>query len=85
MDQRRGTTADHVIIKIAGTAAESGMGFDEIQELLKRAIFNSRSLGVSSSACTLPQTGKATFELPDGEMEFRDGAFMVRLESNACR
>ncbi|MEM7394924.1 MAG: dihydroxyacetone kinase subunit DhaK, partial [Verrucomicrobiota bacterium] len=73
MDERRGTTADHVIIKIAGTAAEAGLGFEEIKDLLKKAIFNSRSLGVSSSACTLPQTGKATFELPEGEIEFGMG------------
>lgn len=73
MEQRRGTTADHVIIKIAGTAAESGLGFQEIRELLKKAIYNSRSLGVSSSACTLPQTGKATFELPEGKIEFGMG------------
>jgi dihydroxyacetone kinase-like protein len=73
MDDRRGTTADHIIIKIAGTAAQSGMDFESIKKLLKKAIFNSRSLGVSLSACTLPETGLATFTLEEGKMEFGMG------------
>jgi dihydroxyacetone kinase-like protein len=73
MDDRRGTTADHLIIKIAGTAAQSGMDFESIKLLLKKAIYNSRSLGVSLSACTLPETGLATFVLEEGKMEFGMG------------
>ena len=73
MDDRRGTTADHIIIKIAGAAAQSGMDFESIKKLLKKAIYNSRSLGVSLSACTLPETGLATFTLEEGKMEFGMG------------
>jgi phosphoenolpyruvate---glycerone phosphotransferase subunit DhaK len=73
MDDRRGTTADHIIIKIAGSAAQSGMDFESIKKLLKKAIYNSRSLGVSLSACTLPETGLATFTLEEGKMEFGMG------------
>ena len=73
MDDRRGTTADHIIIKIAGAAAQSGMGFESIKKILKKAIHNSRSLGVSLSACTLPETGLATFTLEEGKMEFGMG------------
>jgi len=73
MDDRRGTTADHIIIKIAGSAAQSGMNFESIKMLLKKAIFNSRSLGVSLSACTLPETGLSTFSLEEGKMEFGMG------------
>lgn len=73
MDDRRGTTADHLIIKIAGSAAQSGMDFESIKKLLKKAIYNSRSLGVSLSACTLPETGLATFTLEEGKMEFGMG------------
>jgi phosphoenolpyruvate---glycerone phosphotransferase subunit DhaK len=73
MDDRRGTTADHIIIKIAGSAAQSGMDFESIKKLLKKAIYNSRSLGVSLSACSLPETGLATFTLEEGEMEFGMG------------
>lgn len=73
MDQRRGTTADHIVIHIAGAAAEAGMAFDDLKKLIEKAVFNSRSLGVSTSACTLPETGMATFELPAGRMEFGMG------------
>jgi len=73
MDDRRGTTADHIIIKIAGSAAQSGMDFESIKKLLKKAIYNSRSLGVSLTACTLPETGLATFTLEEGKMEFGMG------------
>lgn len=73
MEERRGTTADHLVIHIAGAAAESGMDFDSLIRLLKKAIFNSRSLGVSTAPCTLPETGLSTFELPDGRMEFGMG------------
>ena len=73
MEERRGTTSDHVIIKIAGAASESGLDFDSLIKLLKKAIYNSRSLGVSLSPCTLPETGLATFSLEEGKMEFGMG------------
>ena len=72
-EERRGTTADHVVIHIAGAAAEAGLSFEEVKAVIEKAVFNSRSLGVSTSACTLPETGKATFELPAGRMEFGMG------------
>ncbi|MFO7929505.1 MAG: dihydroxyacetone kinase subunit DhaK [Candidatus Humimicrobiaceae bacterium] len=72
-EDRRGTTADHIIIKMAGAASEAGMGFDNMIELSRKAVYNSRSLGVSLSACTLPETGQATFELEEGKMEFGMG------------
>jgi len=71
--ERRGTTADHIIIKIAGAASESGLEFDSLIKLIKKAIESSRSLGVSLSACTLPQTGMATFELEEDKIEFGMG------------
>ncbi len=72
-EDRRGTTAIPIIIKIAGNASESGMGFEPLKKLLEKASFNSRSLGVSLSACTLPETGLATFTLEEGKMEFGMG------------
>ena len=72
-EERRGTTADHLVIHVAGAAAESGMPFDELKALIEKTVFNCRSLGVSTSECTLPETGLATFELPEGRMEFGMG------------
>ena len=73
MEERRGTTADSLVIHIAGAAAESGLDFEAMIALLKKAVFNSRSLGVSTAPCTLPETGLTTFELPEGRMEFGMG------------
>ena len=72
-EDRRGTTSDHIIIKIAGSSSESGLDFQAMTKLLKKAIYNSRSLGVSLSPCSLPETGLATFELEEGKMEFGMG------------
>jgi dihydroxyacetone kinase-like protein len=79
---RRGTTADRLVIKIGGGAAESGNDFDTVVIILKKAIYNSRSLGVSLSACTVPGTGLPTFDFEEGKMEFGMG---VHGEAGARR
>lgn len=70
---RRGTTADHVIIKIAGAVAESGADLAEVIRVTQKAIDGSRSLGVGLSSCTLPATGKEIFFIADDEMEIGMG------------
>jgi len=72
-EDRRGTTSVHIIIKIAGASSESGMPFDLVIKLLKKTIYNSRSLGVSLSPCSLPETGRPTFTIEEGKMEFGIG------------
>jgi len=72
-EERRGTTSDHVIIHLAGAASGDGMSHTDLQEFLKKAIDNSRSLGVSLSGCTLPGAQKPTFNLEEGKMEFGMG------------
>ena len=72
-EDRRGTTADHLVIKIAGAASQTGLDFQKVKKVIEKAVFNSRSLGVSLTACTLPETGMATFEIEEGKMEFGMG------------
>ncbi len=72
-EDRRGTTSDHFIIKLAGAASKAGMDLSTLVKFLNKAVYNSRSLGVSLSACTLPQTGLSTFTLEEGKMEFGMG------------
>jgi dihydroxyacetone kinase len=67
--QRRGTTADHIVIKMAGAAAESMLPLGEVVRITEKAIAGARSLGVALSSCTLPATGKEIFDLPDDMME----------------
>jgi dihydroxyacetone kinase-like protein len=71
--ERRGTTSDHVIIKIAGAAAERRLPLEEVIRITRRAIAGARSLGVALSSCTLPATGREIFELPDDKMELGMG------------
>ena len=70
---RRGTTATPLVLKIAGAASTVNLNFDTLKALVQKAVDNSRSLGVSLSGCTLPETGLATFSLEDGKMEFGMG------------
>ena len=71
--QRRGTTSDHVIIKIAGAAAENMLSLEDVEGVTRRAIEGSRSFGVALSSCTLPATGREIFDLPDDMMELGMG------------
>jgi len=68
-EERRGTTADHLVIKTAGAAARQGLSLAEVVRVTRKAVAGSRSLGVALSSCTLPATGKEIFDLPDGKME----------------
>jgi len=71
--QRRGTTADHVVIKIAGAIAETKAPLGEVVRVTSKAVSWARSLGVGLSSCTLPATGKEIFEIADDEMEIGMG------------
>jgi len=71
--ERRGTTADHVMIKTAGAAADSGLPLEEVARVTRKAVSGARSLGVALSSCSLPATGEDIFELGDDEMEIGMG------------
>jgi len=72
-EERRGTTADHVVIKIAGAVAETRAPLAEVVRVTRKAIGGARSLGVGLSSCTLPATGEEIFEIADDEMEIGMG------------
>ncbi|MCL5986402.1 MAG: dihydroxyacetone kinase subunit DhaK [Actinobacteria bacterium] len=71
--ERRGTTADMLVIKVCGAAAEALNSFDEVVRITEKAINNSRSLGVALSPPTIPETGKPTFTIEDDKIEFGMG------------
>jgi dihydroxyacetone kinase-like protein len=71
--ERRGTTADHIIIKIAGGAAERKLPLEEVVRITRKAIAGARSLGVALSSCTLPATGREIFDLPEDKIEIGMG------------
>jgi dihydroxyacetone kinase-like protein len=66
---RRGVGVTVLVEKIAGAAAEEGRGLGEVADVAKRVNDAGRSMGMALTSCTVPAAGKATFDLPDDEME----------------
>jgi len=70
---RRGVGATVLAEKIAGAAAESGADLTKVTDIVKRVNDRSRSFGVALSSCVPPASGKAIFDLPDGQIELGIG------------
>ncbi|MEO1224661.1 MAG: dihydroxyacetone kinase subunit DhaL [Pseudomonadota bacterium] len=71
--ERRGIAGDFFVFKVAGAAADLGLPFDAVEVAAARANAATRTMGVALSACILPQTGQANFDLPAGMMEIGMG------------
>lgn len=72
-EDRRGVAGEVVIWKMAGAKAAKGGDLDEVKEVAEKANFNSRSMGVAHSPCTVPTAGEPTFKLGEDEMEIGVG------------
>jgi len=70
---RRGIAGMFFAFKCAGAAAERGDGLEDVTEVATAAVANTRTMGVGLSPTILPEAGKPTFELDDGEMEIGIG------------
>jgi dihydroxyacetone kinase-like protein len=70
---RRGVGATVLAEKIAGAAAEGGADLAKVTDIVKRVNAQSRSFGVALSSCVPPASGKAIFELPEGQIELGVG------------
>jgi dihydroxyacetone kinase-like protein len=68
-EKRRGVAGIFYLYKVAGAAAEEGLPLDEVKRIAVKARDNVRTMGVALSACVIPEIGKPTFEINDGEME----------------
>ncbi len=71
--RRRGVAGIFFAYKIAGAAAEAGMGLTEVQRLAEKTCARMRSMGVALSSCTVPAAGRPTFSIGEGEMEIGMG------------
>jgi dihydroxyacetone kinase len=65
---RRGIAGDLTVFKVAGSAAESGLGLDEVERLANKANLRTRTLGVAFTGCTLPGAPGPLFTVPSGKM-----------------
>ncbi|MBX9458698.1 MAG: dihydroxyacetone kinase family protein [Rhizobium sp.] len=66
--QRRGIAGDFVVFKVAGAAAEAGLGLDEVERLTWHANDRTFSFGVAFGGCTLPGSKEPLFTVPRGMM-----------------
>ncbi len=70
---RRGVAGTLIVEKILGAAAEQGMELDGLKALGDRVVGATRSMGVALTSCTVPEAGRPTFDIGDGEMEIGVG------------
>ncbi|MCL2193044.1 MAG: dihydroxyacetone kinase subunit DhaK [Treponema sp.] len=66
---RRGIAGTIFVHKIVGGAAEAGLDIDAVQKIGEKVVANTRSMGLALSACTIPTTGRPSFDLGADEIE----------------
>lgn len=72
-DKRRGVAGIVYAYKCAGAAAEKGYNLEEVARIAKKAVDNVRTLGVALGPCIIPEVGKPSFAIADGEAELGMG------------
>ncbi len=70
---RRGVAGTIFIHKIAGAKAEEGASLEEVARVAEKVIANTRTMGMSLTACTVPAAGKPGFEIAGDEVEIGMG------------
>ncbi len=66
--KRRGIAGLVPIVKMAGAASQTATSLDQLEAAAKKAVLQTRSVGVSMSPGSIPATGKATFEIDDDKI-----------------
>lgn len=72
-EKRRGVAGMVYAFKIAGAAAEQMRSLEEVTRIAQDTADSCRSVGAALTPCTIPQAGKATFEIAEDEMEMGMG------------
>jgi dihydroxyacetone kinase-like protein len=68
-EKRRGVAGEVFMWKAGGAKAASGASLDEVIAAARKAVDNTRSVGIGLSPCTLPAVGRPNFEIKPGTME----------------
>ena len=71
--KRRGVAGMVFAFKTAGAAAEQLADLDEVTRVAQKTADACRSIGMALTPCTIPLSGKPTFEIADDEMEMGMG------------
>lgn len=72
-DTRRGVAGMVFAFKVGGAKADRGGSLDEVEATVKKALLNTRTMGVALGPCILPAVGKPGFTISEGEMELGMG------------
>lgn len=70
---RRGVAGIFFAYKTAGAAAERGDSLQQVAAVAEDVVEHTATMGIGLAPAILPNTGKPSFELPDGEMEIGIG------------
>lgn len=70
---RRGVAGTVLAEKITGGAAEAKLPLSEVAAICRKVNENVRTMGVALTACTVPETAKPSFDLPEDEYELGIG------------
>jgi dihydroxyacetone kinase-like protein len=68
-DKRRGVAGEVLMWKVGGAKAALGADLDEVIAAARKAIDNTRSIGIGLTPCTIPAVGKPNFSIEPGMME----------------
>ncbi|MCS7060105.1 MAG: dihydroxyacetone kinase subunit DhaK [Anaerolineae bacterium] len=72
-EKRRGVAGMVFAFKCAGAKADLGGSLDEVEAVARKALANTRTMGVALTPCIVPQVGRPTFSLGENEMEMGMG------------
>lgn len=72
-EKRRGVAGMVFAYKIAGAKAATGAKLAEVAAAARKAAGACRSIGFALTPCTIPETGKASFQIDEGDIEFGMG------------
>lgn len=70
---RRGVAGEVLMWKVGGAKAAMGGTLDEVIAVAQKAIDNTRSIGVGTDPCTIPEVGHPNFSIEPGKMELGIG------------
>ncbi|MDD3941784.1 MAG: dihydroxyacetone kinase subunit DhaK [Sphaerochaetaceae bacterium] len=71
--KRRGVAGIFFVYKVAGACAAAMKDLDEVKRVAMKACDNVRTMGVALSPCIVPEVGKPSFSIGEGEMEIGMG------------
>ena len=70
---RRGVAGEVLMWKVGGAKAGMGASLDEVIAAAQKAIDHTRSIGVGTDPCTIPEVGHPNFSIEPGTMELGIG------------